>query len=625
MDARWNREDCLGLIKPSVDAHSLGLFTIAQLLDDCVCRSCMADSRISEACNHPERTECADLIKKWIKVKRITLLGISYRLNPEDGARIFSIIIRQLRSHSLLSFQGGPIRKVFFAGLPETCRLVKRFYPEISGVFCGDETPVETLSTLGIPIARLPHDAAQSLSYDEDRLSFGKDVLNKGDYITVRPVDRSGYHAFGNKEDSVVKRLEHAKAYRLPPLIRAHVGPYLPDRREAIKLFLSWSRQLASEGFLDILSIGTSQLTQSCFQEDWGDSPNGGGVPINSPQEFADVWRSSRPLLVRTYAGTKNILSLARMYERTMNIAWHALSFWWFCKIDNRGPYNVYENLNRHMDTLIYIASTGKPFEPNVPHHFAFRGTDDVSYIASAYIAAKTAKLHGIHWLILQNMLNTPKYTWGVADLAKSRALLKLARSLEDDNFHLILQPRGGLDFFSPDLNKAKVQLAAVTALMDDIEPNNNESPKIIHVVSYSEAQHLADPSVIRESIQIVRESLEQYRRLRRKGLIDDMSKNREVASRTEELIIEASTLIKAIESLIRRPYTAHGLYQIFASGFFPVPYLWECREEFANAIGWQTRLVNGSMRVVDEKGSCIPASERVRKISVGNKLSLSE
>ena len=67
-----------------------------------------------------------------------------------------------------------------------------------------------------------------------------------------------------------------------------------------------------------------------------------------------------------------------------------------------------------------------------------------------------TAKKNGIKHLILQNMLNTPKYTWNIADLAKSRAMLELVRSLEDEDFKVTLQTRAGLDYFSPDPEKAK-------------------------------------------------------------------------------------------------------------------------------------------------------------------------
>jgi len=215
-------------------------------------------------------------------------------------------------------------------------------------------------------------------------------------------------------------------------------------------------------------------------------------------------------MLVRAYAGTRKVPELAWVNEEAINNAWHALSFWWFCQIDGRGPNTVRENLREHLEALRYIASVGKPFEPNIPHHFAFRGADDVTYVVSAVIAARVAKSLGIRHLVLQVMLNTPRYTWGVVDLAKARAMLQLVRELEDDSFRVILQPRAGLDYFSPDLEKAKSQLAAVTALMDDIEPSDELSPPLIHVVSYAEGSHLATAAVVDESIKITRQALGQ-------------------------------------------------------------------------------------------------------------------
>ncbi len=54
--------------------------------------------------------------------------------------------------------------------------------------------------------------------------------------------------------------------------MRAHAGPY-----SSVREFLDWVQRLAHTGLLDILSIGTSQLTQGNFGEDWADLPNGGG------------------------------------------------------------------------------------------------------------------------------------------------------------------------------------------------------------------------------------------------------------------------------------------------------------------------------------------------------------
>jgi len=147
---------------------------------------------------------------------------------------------------------------------------------------------------------------------------------------------------------------------------------------------------------------------------------------------------------------------------------------------------------------------------------------------------------------------------------------------------------------------------------MDDIEPRNPASPEVVHVVSYSEAANLADPNVVDESIQIARHALWEYRRLRAKGDIDDMTDHPEVAARTGELLGEARTVLRSIESAVPNTYTAEGLYQVLARGCLPVPYLWECRDEFQAATRWPTRLVRGSVKVVDEQGKPMPAEERM-------------
>ncbi len=617
-------DEVFGLIHPAIDAHTLGISSVAQLLEDCGYSVVIADAFVCAAANHPSHLDNVEIVLDWIRRHGITRLGFSYRLDPVEGAERFGRLLYQLRTRHLFAEQGGPLRGIYFAGLPAACERVWREHGDLVETFDGDETPTETLRKLGVPASRIPAAMTAEVEYDEFRLRFGRELVESGKHLQVQPPDRSGYPEFGTARDTVVARIRHAQQHQQPPLMRAHVGPYLPDREAAVRLFLDWTRQLAQAGFLDILSIGTSQLSQSHFGEDWAGLPNGGGVPIRSPEEFRMVWQAARPMLVRTYAGTKNIPQLARMYEEAIHIAWHALSFWWFCQIDGRGPYTVRQNLQQHLETLRFIAESGKPFEPNIPHHFAFRGADDISYVVSSALAARTAKRLGVRALILQNMLNTPKATWGIQDLAKSRALLTLVRELEDERFRVILQPRAGLDYFSPNLERAKAQLAAVTALMDDIEPHNPNSPPIIHVVSYSEASHLADPPVVNESIQITIAALQEYRRLRAKGEVEDMSQHHEVKARTEELLREARTVLKAIEDSIPDPYSAEGLYTVFWAGFLPVPYLWEGREEFAHAVRWQTRVIRGSVKVVDEHGMPVAVEQRVRSAMEAARMKIS-
>lgn len=605
-------DEVFGLIHPAVDVHTLGISSVKQLLEDCGYTVVVADASVCEAANQPSHLDNIEIVIGWIRRHGITRLGYSYRLDPAEGAQRFGRLMHQLRERKMFAEQGGPLRAVYFAGLPAACRRVEREHASLVQTFDGDETPSETLRRLGVASSRVPTSLSAEVGYDEFRLRFGRELVESGRHLRVEPPDRSGYPQFGTAQDTVVARLKHAQTHGQPPLMRAHVGPYLPDRQAAVRLFLQWTRDLARARFLDVLSIGTSQLSQSHFGEDWTGLPNGGGVPIHSPEEFRMVWNEARPMLVRTYAGTRNIPQLARMYEETIHIAWHALSFWWFCQIDGRGPYPVRQNLEQHLETLRFIAESGKPFEPNIPHHFAFRGADDVTYIVSAVLAARTAKRFGVRTLVLQNMFNTPRPTWGIQDLAKSRALLTLVRELEDESFHVILQPRAGLDYFSPDLDRARAQLAAVTALMDDIEPHDAGSPPIIHVVSYSEASHLADPPVVNESIQITLAALQEYRRLRAKGEVEDMWQHPEVRARTDQLLQDARVVLKTIEENIPDPYSAEGLYRIFWAGFLPVPYLWQGRDEFVHAVRWQTRVIRGSVQVVDERGIPVPTERRV-------------
>lgn len=603
------------MIKPTLDAHTLGINSIAELLKECGYDVIVGDREIENVVNDIKYEVNQRQLVDWLKENDIRHIGISYRLDTNEAISIMGILVNLLRDNNLLKYQDGPIDMIMYAGMPEAARVIAEEHRGLVKTFQGGESPTETLTKLNVPKERIPDSLLKGSKYDDMRMAFGEDIIKKHNYDKYQPLDRSNYEDYGTDKDTVVKRLNADTQGEAAPLMRAHVGPYSSSvsREENVKEFLNWAKTLADTGYLDIISIGTSQLTQSNFGEDWEDRANGGGVPINSPEEFRMVWESSRPLLLRTYAGTQNIPQLAEMYEETINISWHALSFWWFNQLDGRGPYDLYTNLKQHVETVKYIASTNKPLEANVSHHFGFRGGDDVTYIVAAYLTAKLAKKYGIKTYVLQNMLNTPRYTWGIQDLAKSRATLELVRELQDDNYRVILQPRAGLDYFKPDLDEAKVQLAAVSALMDDIDPRNEMSPPMIHVVSYSEAAHLATPDVINESVQITQYAIQEYRRLRKAGEIEDMSKNEEVQERTAHLVSEARTIIEGIESSFEDPYTPEGFYKLFVAGFMPVPYLWTNDEEYRFAKGIKTKPHNGGVTPADEDGNPISAADVVK------------
>ena len=607
--------DIFGFVKPLVDVHTMGVYSFAALLRECGYRVVIAPDEVNEAVQDIRKINNYGLLKKWVLDNRLTRLGFSYRLDPQEGCDYFMSMLQHLKDDNQMEAQGGNIKQVFFAGLPDTCLLVRGKTNGEILTFPGDETPVMSLTMIGVPKSKLPKELHEVNEYDRMRWDFAKDYIASERYKKVMAQDHYGYPECGSDKDSYLLRLNYARGKHALPIIRTHSGPYNPNRDEALKEYNSWCRTLASTRLLDVLSIGSSQLTQSNFGENWEGKPNGGGVPVNSALEYRVIKENALPMLVRTYSGTKNVPELARIHEQALNISWHALSFWWFDELDGRGSNSLLANLKEHFEAVRYIVTTGKPVEPNVPHHFAFRGADDISYIISGYLAAKACKRMGVQHLILQNMLNTPKYTTGIQDLAKGRTMIRLVRELEDENFKVSLQSRAGLDYFAPDLEQAKIQLASVTCMMDDLEPENNDSPEIIHVVNYSEAVRLATPPIIKESIQITLGVLKEYRVARMLDKVPNMKYNRDVEARAEALYAEAKESISLLENAIPNLYTPEGFYKVFVEGFLPVPYLMDQHRKFKKATQWHTVLKNGGICVVNEEGTVINTVDRYRKI----------
>ena len=609
-----NNKERFGMIKSLMDAHTMGIHAAAALLRDCGYSVVIASKQIEYAVDRIHSEESQKTICDWIKNNHISHLGISYRLDPNDAVSLVGKIVYILKKNGLYESGDSFVKSIHFAGLKPACDTIEREYNGRIKTFKGGESAEETLLVMGVPFDDIPKEIKTGCKYDKQLLAFGKSIINSGEYMKYLPAKQNKYKEYGTNKDTVELRLDNNYVGRHQPLIRAHSGPYSPDltRKQCLKEYQEWCKILAQAGLLDILSIGSSQLSQSNFGEKWDGKRNGGGVPVNSESEYIDIWQAARPMLVRTYSGTKNVVQMAAMYERTINISWHALSLWWFNELDGRGPNGLYENLREHIEAIKYIATTNKPVETNVSHHFAFRGCDDITYIVSGYLAAKTAKKCGVKTFILQNMLNTPRSTWGIQDLAKSRALINLVKGLVDDRFRVLLQTRAGLDYFKPDIDDAKVQLAAVTALMDDIDPNNIFSPDIIHVVSYSEALFLATPDILNDSIRITRTALNKYRNLKQKHETPNVLSD-EIKKRTIRLIEASKSIILAMENNIPNLYSPEGLYIAFVAGWLPVPELWSDSDEFVHAKSWGTKGQNGSI-VLTDHDVVMSVDERINK-----------
>lgn len=608
------QNETFGMIKSLIDAHTMGINSAANLLRDCGYKVLIAPKYIEAAVSKLDSEENQSKLLNWIKENNICHLGISYRLDTSDAVNIVGKIVYLLKDNGYYESECAIVKSIYFAGLKPACDIINKQYNGKIFTFRGGESAEESLLNMGVPFEDISSKILNGCKYDKYLLEFGRNIILRGEYHNQNNLNRKHYPEFGTEKDSIELRIKNNFEGEGLPAFRAHLGPYSAElsRKDCIFQYQKWCKKIGNSGLLDVLSIGSSQLSQSNFGENWSGKINGGGVPVNSEIEYHDIWKSARPMLVRTYSATKNVKKMAEVYERSIHISWHALSLWWFNELDGRGPNPLYINLKEHIDTIKYIASINKPVEANVPHHFSFRGADDLTYIVSGFLAAKMTKKCGIKTYILQNMLNTPRSTWGIQDIAKGRVLFRLVKELEDENFRVILQTRAGLDYFKPDLDEAKIQLAAVTALMDDIDPQNYFSPEIIHVVSFSEALYLATPEILEESIKITRESLIQYRRLKRKGETADVMSN-DILSREERMYNEAKLIIIEMEKYIRNLYSPEGLYLAFISGWLPVPDLWSDSEEFIRSKCWQTSIVDGGVSLVDNN-ILMPIDTRINK-----------
>ena len=121
-----NRGDIIGLAKTELDAHTLGISAIEEILNECGFNTVVSDSQVSKAFSDPQEFGNSSLIREWIRKNSITVLGFSYRLNCDDAILIFQKLMYQLEVNRVLADSGGPLKKVCFAGLPEAAKRIQK-------------------------------------------------------------------------------------------------------------------------------------------------------------------------------------------------------------------------------------------------------------------------------------------------------------------------------------------------------------------------------------------------------------------------------------------------------------------------------------------------------------------
>ncbi|HYE84576.1 MAG TPA: methionine synthase [Clostridia bacterium] len=429
------------------------------------------------------------LVEKVIEIKP-DIAAIGFRLTPQNVEPLLSDLERHIREKSLESIEW------IFGGTKPVAEVARKF-PYISAVFDGTEDLDDVINYL------------RGKNLKEMEISYA---------------------------DNIIERIEGKYPY---PVLRHHFGlPSLEATIEGVK-------RIAESKVLDIVSIGPDQNTQQFFftpEKMNRDLDGAGGVPLRSIDDFHSLYEASRrgnyPLL-RCYSGTAEVFRFAEMLKDTINNAWCAVPLCWYNVLDGRGTRPVRESIIEGQKLMKLHAEWNIPIEVNEAHHWSLRDAHDTIGVAMAFLAAYNAKKSGVKEYIAQYMFNVPPAMHHKMDLAKMLAKVELIESLHEDGFRSYRQVRAGLASLSADLDVAKGQLAASTYMAMSIKPH------IVHVVGFSEADHAAGPEDVIESTKIVRGVI--------RSVLDgmaDMSQDREVQKRKNELLKEARLLLDTVIEL---------------------------------------------------------------------------
>ncbi|NLG26482.1 MAG: methionine synthase, partial [Chloroflexi bacterium] len=335
---------------------------------------------------------------------------------------------------------------------------------------------------------------------------------------------------------TVVERLAWKAPY---PLIRHHFGlPTVEATRAGIQ-------RIAEARVLDIVSLGTDQDAQEHYFHSERQDPRrtgAGGVPVRTAEDLRALYAASRrgnyPLL-RTYSGTDDLIALAELYVETIRNAWCAVPIYWFNRMDGRGPFELEESIREHQGLMRWYGARDIPVEVNEPHHWGMRDAPDVVYVVAAYLSAHNARACGVHDYIAQLMFNCPPGESESADLAKMLAVLELIAPLEGHSLRIYRQTRTGLLSYPLDQDAARGHLASSVYLQMALKPH------IVHVVAHTEAHHAATAEDVIEACKLARAAIGNALRGQ-----PDMRADPAVQARRDELVREARVTLEAIGRL---------------------------------------------------------------------------
>ncbi|MHA1331226.1 MAG: methionine synthase [Candidatus Hodarchaeales archaeon] len=498
-----------------------------------------------------------------IKTYNPDIIALSYRLTPDSAVSLTKELLNDL-----------PVS-----------------FKEKLWIFGGTTPVCEALKPLGF------------FSHFFDGSTTEVDIIN---FLRSRTHDKT--HGKISYPSNLISRIDQSKPY---PIFRAHFG--LPSVEETIKGI----EKIAKSKVLDVISIGPDQFFQEnffCENDSQQIEVGAGGVPVRSEKDLNSLYEASctgnYPLL-RCYSGTQNLIKMAELLKRTIKNAWAATPLFWYSELDGRSPRPLVAAIKENQLNMKWHGERGIPFECNEAHHWSLRSAPDAIAVAAAYLGAYNAKKFGVTHYISQLMFDTPLGISPRYDLAKMMAKTFLIESLHDGSFTSYRQVRTGLFSFPEDPDYAKAQLASSVQLSMFINPH------IVHVVSFCEANHVATPDDVIESVKIARKIVSNSI----KGL-PSVTQDRSLQKYKKQLISDAELILEAIKTIsspeIEDPLIdASTLLKAVKLGILDAPHL----QGLSVAKGEiMTSIVDGKCISIDkDTGEPISEFERINSILLEN------
>ncbi len=484
-------------------------------------------------------------------------VGLSYRLSPDVGLQEFTRFLKRMDETGLLRTANGEVRKLAFAGLPETMRAIE----ESGGSLPCEVTTMRQDDNLLDRAARVLNffdvsDACSATILQDLRSELCPPTIPELDQLARAVTADDSYLAeppLPIPSPAAMRFLPRRVCESRMPVLRTHFG--VPAA--SIKPTAEGIAKLAQSRVIDEISLGSSDLSQRYFgrPEEFARRKNDGGVPYKTFDdlvELAEATRRGNFPSVKPYAHVVDLVGFIDTCIKAgmLTGAHQAIPLYWFNELDSRGPMTVPESIREHLAAVRRLAQLGIPVEMNDPNQWSSRWAHDTLICADYGLITAVMLSAGVHDLVLQMQFNKPRETGDLADLAKMTASLELANELlprGSDRPRIWTQTRTGVGYFDPDPDTARFQLARSTFLQMMI------SPHIIHVVSYCEADHAATVKDIVESSKLVRRCIrifKQHEPELTKYLRDPMGDASPVVERREFLLKEARFLLQSIARL---------------------------------------------------------------------------